>query len=45
MKPTNILRWIKREAFGSIDYILQQWWEEVGEEINGEWRDVPIELE
>lgn len=51
MKPTPKLRFVEREqAIGQMithRKILQQWWADfVGPlELDGEWRDVPIEQE
>jgi hypothetical protein len=51
MKPTPKLRFVEREIEVNGDHkpvrILQQWWADfIGPlELDGEWRDVPLEAE
>ena len=53
MTPTNKLRWIGRVTttyangveFHSDNKVLQQWWEHTEWNAEGEWRDVPLEVE
>jgi len=53
MTPTPKLRFVSRDLGCQITIrVLQQWWaaqgasdNEVKYELNGEWRDVPVEKE
>lgn len=52
MTPTPKLRFVARIQGTQIVKVLQQWWgtddatdNEIRLELNGEWRDVPLEKE
>lgn len=52
MTPTPKLRFVARINGTQIVKVLQQWWvpngstaNEIRFELNGEWRDVPLEKE